>query len=141
MSLGTNFFRELFKMKKEIENFSEEELKKIIQDEAKKNNLSKEEIKDVENILTAVGGMSKGTKRTLINITGALGVSMLAAAGIYGVIKYRSRSSKDRVVNIETTSSSVYTSGEQHTITPDGRHLSSDGRVMLTEEDPQETEE
>lgn len=77
----------MFKMaeqtNKQIKHLTQEELEKIIQDETEKNNLSEEEIKDVEDILTAVGGMSKRTKRALIGIGSVLGVAALTGIAVY----------------------------------------------------------
>lgn len=72
------------------------EEKKLLQKEAEKNNLSKEEIEDVENILKATGGMSEGAQKAFIGILAAVSGAALGTGVTYAIMKHNKKSNNDQ---------------------------------------------
>lgn len=80
---------------------SEEE--KLLQKEAEKNNLSKKEIEDVENILKATGGMSEGAQKAFIGILAAVSGAALGTGLTYAIMKHNKKSNNDQQDSITIT--------------------------------------
>lgn len=72
------------------------EEKKLLQKEAEKNNLSEEEIEDVENILKATGGMSEGAQKAFIGILAAVSGAALGTGVTYAIMKHNKKSNNDQ---------------------------------------------
>ena len=77
----------MFEVAKEVKTLTKEEIKKMVKDEVEKNELSEDEAKKVEEVLCAVGGMSDGAKRALVDMALAGGAALLGAGAFYGITK------------------------------------------------------